>query len=125
VKPFNQEWKVYLKAQKNMDYDISRSAWQGDFPDAGTFLELFQSSSGNNNTGYKNTKYDELFDKANSTIDLKERDKVLAQVEEILLEDLPILPVYIWTNFGLLRPEVQGFAMNLVDRPYIRYFSKK
>lgn len=125
VEPFNQEWKVYLKAQESLDYDISRSAWAGDYPDPATFLELFLSTSDNNMTGWKNQSYDDLFHQANQTMDLKKRNDLLAKAESILLNESPIAPVFFMTNFSFIRPEVQGFVPNLIDRPYVRYMSKK
>lgn len=121
----NQEWKVYLKNQNAMDFDVSRSGWQGDYPDPINFLELFTASSGNNNTGWTNPQFDQLLSKANAMQDEKKRWGVLAEAEGMFLEDAAIIPLYTYTNFGFLRPEVKGFKMNLVDRPYVRYLSKK
>lgn len=125
IEPFNQEWKVYLKAQETLDYDISRSGWAGDYPDAATFLELFTSTSANNMTGWKNAEYDKLFDQANKTLDITKRDQILANAETILLNEAPIAPVFFMTNFGFVRPELQGFVPNMIDRPYVRFMSKK
>jgi oligopeptide transport system substrate-binding protein len=121
----NQEWKVYLKTQRALDFDLSRGGWQGDYPDPGTFLELLLSTSGNNHTGWKNPKYDELFDKANATLDEKKRYKILAETEALLLEEAPIIPIYIYAAYSFLRPEIVGFEHNPLDRPFIRYFTKK
>lgn len=124
IEVYNQEWKVYLAAQRNMEFDISRSGWMGDYPDAATFLELFTASSGNNHTGFANPNYDQLFEASAAESKASKRMKLLRQTEEILLTELPIVPLFYYTNFGFLRPEVQGFVPNLVDRPYIRFLSK-
>lgn len=124
VQPFNQEWKVYLKSQRNMDFDISRSGWMGDYPDAATFLELFTSTSGNNHTGFSNFEYDEAFQGSNKVSDSTRRLALLQKAEAILLEELPIAPIYYYTNFSFIRPEVRGFEANLIDRPFVKYFSK-
>ncbi|MBN8555242.1 MAG: peptide ABC transporter substrate-binding protein [Deltaproteobacteria bacterium] len=125
VAPFNQEWKVYLKSQNAKDFDLSRQGWQGDYPDPATFLELFQSKSGNNHTGWASAEYDKKFQETNNMPAGKARDAKLKEVEELLLKDAPIAPIFIYTNFGFLRPEVVGFEENSIDRPYVRYFSKK
>src|SRR5690606_26091809 len=39
----NMEWKVYLKEQQEGNFDISRYAWIGDYPDPSTFLEIFMT----------------------------------------------------------------------------------
>lgn len=125
VEPVNKEWKVYLKQQKAMEFDISRSGWLGDYPDPASFLELMTSSSGNNQTGYTNPKYDKLFALSAKEVDPAKRRKLLQDAEALILEDLPVIPIYTYSSFGFLRPEVKGFEPNLVDRPFIRYFSKR
>lgn len=124
VKPYNLEWKVYLTAQRQMDFDISRSGWQGDYPDPASFLELFTSSSGNNHTGFSNKEYDRLFALSSAEQHPDKRLELMQKVEAILLEELPIAPLFYYTNFSFLRPEVKGFEPNLVDRPFIKYYSK-
>ncbi|MEQ8954760.1 MAG: peptide ABC transporter substrate-binding protein, partial [Gammaproteobacteria bacterium] len=56
----NKEWKVYLEDQDNLNYDMSRRGWIGDYVDPNTFLELYQTDGGNNKTGFSNARYDEI-----------------------------------------------------------------
>ncbi|MDB5038131.1 MAG: transporter substrate-binding protein [Bacteriovoracaceae bacterium] len=121
----NLEWKVYLQEQRAMNFDFSRGGWQADYPDPGTFLEILTPGSENNHTRWKNAKYGEIFDRANSMMDETKRNKVLAEAEKLMLEEAPIIPFYTYTNFGFLRPEIAGFTPNLVDQPFVRYMSKK
>lgn len=125
VKLYNQEWKVYLQKQQMLDFDISRAGWSGDYPDPASFLEIFLAESGNNQTGWKNPSYDELFQNANKQTDPKLRAGLLSQAESLLLKESPIMPLFFYTNFGFLRPEVQGFEPNLIDRPFLKYISKQ
>src|SRR5438477_8809728 len=48
----NTEWKVYLDDMSKLRYQIMRRGWIGDYRDPMTFIELFTSHSGNNNTGW-------------------------------------------------------------------------
>jgi oligopeptide transport system substrate-binding protein len=125
IRLFNQEWKVYLQKQQMLDFSVSRAGWAGDYPDAATFLEIFLSDSGNNQTGWKNAEYDRLFAAANKQMNVKARNEMMAQAESILLREAPIIPLFFYTNFGFLRPEVLGFEPNLIDRPFLRYISKQ
>jgi oligopeptide transport system substrate-binding protein len=125
VEPTNTEFKVYLAEQTAMHFDLSRGGWQGDYTSPGTFLELLTSSSGNNHTGWKNSKYDELFEKASTTLNEKDQNKLYNEAETLMLDEAPIIPLYIYTNFSFIRPEVVGFQENLIDRPFLRYVSKK
>ena len=56
----NTEWKVYLDDMSKLRYQIMRRGWIGDYRDPNTFIEMFTSHSGNNNTGWKNEEYDKL-----------------------------------------------------------------
>lgn len=125
IKPLNQEWKVYLARQRKMDFDISRSGWQGDYPDPATFLELFTSTSGNSHTGFANEDYDQYFRASSNELDPQKRRELMVKAEEVLLNELPIMPLFYYTNFSFLRPEIQGFVYNLADRPFVRFYSKK
>src|SRR5213596_1148642 len=54
------EWKTYLRALGELDYDLSRSSWIGDYNDPNTFLDMFMSHNGNNRTGWSDARYDQL-----------------------------------------------------------------
>ena len=54
----NEEWKVYLDSMRQTNYDIGRLAGDGDYVDPSTFLDLFMTDSGNNETGWSNAEYD-------------------------------------------------------------------
>ncbi len=125
VKPFNQEWKVYLATQRDMAFDISRAGWAADYADPNTFLELLLSTSENNHSGWKNAKYDELLKTANSMPAGAKRNELLSQAESMILNEVPMAPIFTYTNFGFMRPEIAGYTGNLIDRPYIKYMSKK
>ena len=111
-----KEWQTYLEDQKNMNYEIARAAWIGDYCDPNTFLDMFATGRGNNETGWSNTKYDNLLVAASKETDSKKRMALLHEAEQILcVEDLPILPIYYYVNQGMLRPRVKGWAENLRD----------
>src|SRR6056297_130792 len=56
----NQEWKVYLDSVDNMDFQMARRGWIGDYVDPNNFLDLFLCGGGNNNTGFCDPRYDAL-----------------------------------------------------------------
>ena len=115
----NKEWKVYLDAQTHLDYDVSRSAWIGDYMDPITFLEMFTSGNGNNDTGWSSPEYDRLLDAAFKAGNEKEHFDLLLKAEDILLEELPIAPVYWYTRIYMMDPRVKNWSPKLLDnRPY-------
>ncbi len=62
VAAYNQEWQSYLQSTRSLDYDLSRSAWVGDYEDPNTFLDLWITNGGNNQTGWGNVVYDRLLE---------------------------------------------------------------
>ncbi|WP_252234259.1 peptide ABC transporter substrate-binding protein [Clostridium sp. ZS1] len=94
----SQEWKVFQKTRDNKDYLIARHGWVGDYVDPMTFLEMWISTSGQNNAGYNNPKYDELIKESKTEKDSTKRMEILHQAEDILMEDMPIIPVYYYTQ---------------------------
>ena len=121
IKLYNQEWKVYLDAQSNLQYDISRAGWIGDYVDPYTFLEMFTTGNGNNDTGWSNKRYDEIIARAIMTGDTTKRFAMLAEAESILMEELPILPIYIYTKTILLHPSVKNWNPKLLDNRNMKY----
>ncbi len=116
---YNQEWKVYLDSQSNLDYDISRAGWIADYPYPMTFLEIFTTGNGNNDTGWSNARYDALIRQAQSSANEPDRMRSMREAETILMGELPIVPIYWYTRTYLKDPRVQGWHPTLLDnRPY-------
>ncbi len=118
----NQEWKVYLDAVATMNFDVGRRGWIGDYVDPNNFLDLYLSDGGNNNTGYANPVYDDLIlNKAPQAPNREERFKVFYEAERMLMEEMPIIPIYIYTSKHLIHPSVCGLPANLMDSLNLRY----
>ncbi len=120
----NQEWKVYLKSQRDLDYDISRSGWIGDYLDPMTFLGMWSTGNGNNNTGWSDKEYDGLLERARHEGDEQRRLDLLRQAEGILLQRGPVLPIYHYARAYLLNPAVEGFEPHPLDLHPIKYIRK-
>jgi oligopeptide transport system substrate-binding protein len=111
----NEEWKVYLDSMRRTNYAIGRAAWIGDYVDPSTFLDLFTTESGNNETGWSNPEYDRLIHLAGSTGDKAVRYAAYQKAEAILMDEMPIMPIYYYTEPRLILPCVKGWYPNLLD----------
>jgi oligopeptide transport system substrate-binding protein len=111
------EWKVYLATQGELDYDLSASSWIGDYNDANNFLDLWMINNGNNRTGWKNAKYDELLREGNMQTDLRRRAKVLQAAESLLVQDeAPIVPLFFYRGITFFDDQkIEGIYFNLLD----------
>ncbi len=111
----NQEWGVYLDKVRKLDYDAARASWIGDYPAPNTFLDMFLAENENNQTGWKNEKYDQLFEQANAEADLNKRMALLHEAEQLLMDELPIFPIYYYRSRDMVRPYLKGYHANLRD----------
>jgi oligopeptide transport system substrate-binding protein len=91
---YNQEWQSYLDTVRSLDYDVARAGWIGDYADPNTFLDMFVTNGGNNQTGFSSSLYDRLIQGAADVspiverpdsllADLKSPDEVRALVESV------------------------------------------
>lgn len=117
----NVEFQVKLDREKAGDYHISRAGWLGDFMDPMTFLDLWWSQSEFNDVKYNNPEYDELIEKAKSTNDQEVRMQAMKEAEKILMEDMPVIPVYFYTQPYTVKPNVTGIVKVPVRYPTITY----
>ncbi len=93
----NQEWKVYLDTRTQLNYQVARAGWIGDYVDPMTFLDMWLTGGGNNDTGWSNKRYDALIEQSKTEEDMKKRDALLHEAEDILMNDMPIMPIYFYT----------------------------
>jgi len=115
----NQEWKVFQQTVHDVDYTVSRAGWIGDYVDPNTFLGLWVTDDSNNNTGWSNEEYDALMRESAQLSDPEARYEVLREAEKILLEEVPVLPIYWYTRVYLLHPDVRNWHPLLLDNhPY-------
>lgn len=130
VELFNQEWKVYLDTESKGNFNISRAGWVGDYPDPNTFLDMFVTNGGNNKTGWSNKEYDKMIELAGETVDQAKRFEYFQKAEDILLQELPIIPIYFYTQSRLVAEEVRmleegkiaDWYHNITDRLLYRYY---
>jgi oligopeptide transport system substrate-binding protein len=119
----NQEWKVLLQERRDpAKWDILRYGWTGDYNDPFTFLEIFQSDHGQNFTGIKSARFDDILARASAELDPRERARLLAMGERTLLDEYPVIPIYFYVSKHLVKPYVKGFQSNILDHNMTRHY---
>lgn len=116
----NMEWKVYLDARDNGDFDICRAGWVGGVDYQG-YLDIFHSDSGNNDTGWNNPEFDRLYQQAAEMMDPDARMKTIQKAEKILLTEMPIAPFYHYTTNYLVDPRVKNWVSNDIDERTLKH----
>ena len=108
----NFEWKTYLNIRDNQEFDVARSGWCGDYNEASTFLDLLTTTHGANDGRYSNARVDELMSASKTAAD---PTGIYAEVEQILAEDMAIVPIYHYANTFLLSSDIRGWPYNNVE----------
>jgi oligopeptide transport system substrate-binding protein len=118
------EWKAYLvKREQPAECDLLRFGWSADFVDAEAFLALFGSGHAQNVAGYSNPAYDSLLESSGVTTDATQRSAILAEAEQVLLQDAVVIPVFHRVSKRLVKPYIAGVVANPLGHLPTRYLS--
>ena len=133
----NQEWNTFLNTRKDGNFSIARNGWIADYTDPICFLDMWISTSGNNDVqfgkgdhanlavynldltdlGYdikvENGTWAETYDVLISTIksctDNDTRFALMHKAEDMLMATGCIVPLYFYTDLYMLDDSVEGF----------------
>lgn len=98
-------------------YDIALGSWYADFLDPSNFLEIFKTKDrGTNNTSWENPSFISLLTESETCTKVDERQALLSKAESILLEDMPIIPLYHSSYIYLKRDQLEGISVNPLGR---------
>lgn len=119
----NQEWQVFLQTRRTrIDTQVFRYGWIGDYNDPYTFAEILESKHGLNDMSYNNPRYDALLLQASRQADPAVRMGLLEEAERVMLDDMPMLPIYYYVSKQMVKPWVAGFESNIMDHHHTRHF---
>ena len=145
----NQEWNTFLNTRKAGDYSLARNGWLADYNDPITFLDMWTTSSGNNDVQYGkganadlavysldltpyglDTKvengtwaetYDVLISAIKTCTDTDTRYAMMHLAEDMLMDTGCLVPLYFYTDLYMLDDSVNGFYSNPLG---YKYFNK-
>jgi oligopeptide transport system substrate-binding protein len=111
----NKEWKVYIDSMHSKQYQLARYGWVADYADPHVFMDLWATNSGNNDSNWGSTKYDSLLASALNSKSTAERYQTYQQMEEILIDELPVLPIFFYTQPRLISLKVKAYHVTPLD----------
>ncbi len=113
IRLVNQEWAVVKVRREEKDFQFSKGSWTSDYMDPTAMLAIFTSKSIKNASSYNNPEFDQLILEASRTSGQEHFD-LLHQAEAILMRDLPLLPIYHYTDSWLINASVVGWEHSIV-----------
>lgn len=145
----NQEWNTFLNTRKNGDYSIARNGWIADYNDPICFLDMWTTSSGNNDVQFGKgdhetvaiynldltalgydvkvengtwaQTYDVLISLIKGCTDNEVRYQLMHIAEDLLMSTGCICPLYFYTDIYMLDDSVHGFFSNPLGYKYFMY----
>jgi len=115
-----EEYRALKQAIDNREAQVFRASWIGDYNDATSFLQVLQSGFGINLPRYANPAYDALLARAGETADGAARAGLLREAEALLLDDVPLIPIYFYATQHLVKPRVRGWYDNVMNVTYTK-----
>ena len=126
IAPLQEMWrKIYVDLEviqsdtqvnyqklEDGDFDVGTALWIADYNDPSNFLDVLRTGGGNNYGRYSNKNYDALLDKAAAERDLEKRGHMLAQAEQMMLDDYPAVFIRFQAQPVIVQPYVKGWVPN-------------
>lgn len=116
------ETQIHYENLRSADYQIGDGGWIADYNDPYNFLFLAEERSiPMNYSRYRNPEYDDLLARGNRELDMEVRASMLAEAEQIMVNDMPVIPIVFYVNRAVVSPEVTGWEDNVVHIHRTRY----
>lgn len=148
-----QEWNTFLNTRKNGEYSVARNGWLADYNDPICFLDMWVTSSGNNDVQFGKGEhadlkmydldltelgydikvedgtwadtYDVLIAEIKACTDAETRYELMHIAEDILMETGAIVPLYYYTDIYMIDDSIEGFYANPLGYKYFNYCTIK
>ncbi|MCG3087628.1 peptide ABC transporter substrate-binding protein [Sporosarcina cyprini] len=120
----NVEAKVFASEQKEFKYQLSRSSFLHDYADPVNALESFITGSSMNRTTWSNAEYDKLIEDIKNETDENKRWELLQDADRLLMEEMPVFPLYFYNQTTLEKPGVSGILRHPVGYLDLKYADK-
>jgi len=112
VKLQNMEWKVYLSAKSEGDFQLARSWAFGDYPEPSSILAGFKCGAVGNESGYCDPRFDALMEKASTASTQTQRYQLYAEAETLVGDAAVVIPLYHYNHTRLVRSTLRGLPEN-------------
>lgn len=115
------ESKIYWDEMRMGNFMIARDGWTGDYLDPMTNLTLFETVNAADGPRWSNKEYDALLQENREIQDQAKRSANYAKAEKILMDEMPVFPLYFYQDTFLAKPHVKGVMKNYIGHTYFEY----
>ena len=119
-----QTFSAWLQKTERGNFQISSGGWQADYPDAENFYQLLYGANvppGPNDGSYNNPEYNKLYQEIRFMENGPERFAKMARMNQIVREDVPVIPLFNQMRVGLVPLWVKYLKRNLMYNPPLKY----
>jgi oligopeptide transport system substrate-binding protein len=103
------ESAAFEQAIAGGNYDLAIGGWSADYPDPQDWFTLLFGCKGTyNRFNYCDSAFDQLAARADSSVSMPDRLQLYAQAQTLLVQDLPVLPLFVRGRLVLAKPWVQS-----------------
>lgn len=96
-----------------VDYEVPPIEWIGYYNDPFNFLVMYRDAKQDHNgTGWENGKFQSLLKESQTEAEQNKRLKLLKQAEGVLMDEMPVIPIYYYANTWVLNKNLQGVALS-------------
>lgn len=113
----NAEWAVFQDNRVQGDFQIARGGWLGDYADPLTMLDLLLEGSSQNYGKWNNPEYDKAIDATRASTG-QERFQHFYDAQETLMTDMPVMPIYYYTDLVMVAEKVEGWMKTTMGQFY-------
>lgn len=118
----NREWKVFLDDLQTGQFQIARLGGIANMEDPLAFLDEFRYLyTGKNHTQWHNPTYTALLETADHESNSKQREALLRSAEEILMNEMPVTPIYFYTGAYLKHPYVKNVHISKLNHLELKW----
>ncbi len=110
----NQEWGIYLNSRDEGAFTVARAGWIGDYNDPNTFLDMWTTGNGNNNSRFSNAEYDRLVAECLVEGNMNTRNDKLHRLEDIFMGEMSIMPIYYYTLPAMVSQKLKGYSSIII-----------
>jgi oligopeptide transport system substrate-binding protein len=115
------ESKIYWDEMSNGNFFIMRDGWTGDYPDPMTNLDIFESVNTDDDNRWVNKEFDRLLAENRKISDPQKRIDNFVKAEKIMADDMPVFPLYYYTDTFVAKPYVKGVTKNFIGHTFFAY----